>query len=143
MVRDANPKMKIQVIDNSDLIVSHLTELDNELVCSANEIQALNSVEQLQPGLVFLNYAVCGEKTPEYIRELLNAAPATSVLVIAERLSEENQLQCLMSGAKGFQLLEHLPQYQLRLVAAISNGEAWVSRIMVAKLLDRLRQLSL
>ncbi len=135
--------MKIQVIDNSGLIATCLTEVDTELVCSTDEVQALNTMEQCQPGLVFLNYAVRGEKTPEYIRVLLNAAPTASVVVIAEQLAEENVLQCLISGAKGFQVLELLPQYQLRLVQAIGNGEAWVSRIMVAKLLDRLRQLNL
>lgn len=135
--------MKIQVIDNSGLITTCLTDINTELVCSADEIQALNTVEQFQPSLVLLNFAVRGEKTPEYIRLLLNAAPSTSVVVIAEQLAEESVLECLISGAKGFQLLELLPQYHARLVQAINNGEAWVSRIMVAKLLDRLRQLKL
>lgn len=135
--------MKIQVIDNSGLITTCLTDINTDLVCSEDEIQALNTAEQFQPSLVLLNFAVRGEKTPEYIRLLLNAAPSTSVVVIAEQLAEESVLECLISGAKGFQLLELLPQYHARLVQAINNREAWVSRIMVAKLLDRLRQLKL
>lgn len=135
--------MKILIIDNTGQISASLAEVEAEFDCLANEIQAFNILERLRPELVFLRYALRGEQTPDYIRLVVNALPAASVIVVGEQTSEEGVLQCLLSGAKGFQELQDLRYYSFRLVQAVSRGEAWVSRRVVASLLDSVRQLML
>jgi len=133
--------MKILVVDNADQIAACLVAVDAEIACHIDEIQALNVAEQFQPDLILLNYAVQGTKSAEYVRLLLDAAPQANVVVLAEIIAEEVLIRCVLSGAKGFQELKQFPQYCDRLVRAISEGEAWLSRKLVAKLIDSVRLL--
>lgn len=135
--------MKILVIENTGQISACLTDVEAELVCHIDETQALNAGEQLRPDLVFLSYALRGEQSPNYIRSFVNVVPTASVVVVGEQATDESVLRCLLAGAKGFQELQSLPYYSTRLVQAIGRGEAWVSRKMVASLLDAIRQLML
>lgn len=135
--------MKILVIDNTGQIPACLADVEAELNCHADEIQAFNALEQLQPELIFLSYALRGEQTHDYIRLLVKTLPTASLIVVGEQTAQECVLQCLLCGAKGFQELQDLRYYSVRLVQAISRGEAWVSRRMVAALLDAIRQLTL
>lgn len=137
-------RMKILVIDNAGQISDCLSEVEAEqLGCCGDEVQALNTLEQLRPELVFLNYALRGEQTQEYIRLVVKTLPTASLIVVGEQTGEESVIRCLLSGAKGFQELQDLRHYSIRLVQAINRGEAWVSRRMVASLLDAVRQLTL
>jgi hypothetical protein len=45
----------------------------------------------------------------------------------------------MLVGAKGFQEQAQLPDYAARLVQALLNGEAWLSRKRVARLIDSIR----
>lgn len=133
--------MKILVIDDSGQISARLAEVEADIECRDDEVQALNLLEQMRPEMVFLSYAVCGEQTQDYIRQVVKLLPSTSLIVIGEQTSEACVLRCLLSGAKGYQELQDLRFYSLRLVQAINRGEAWVSRRMVASILDAVRHL--
>lgn len=131
--------MKILVIDNADLIAACLTAVDAEIICHSDEIQALNAVEEHQPGLILLNYGIRGAETPGYVRLLIDASAKASVVVLGESNTDDAVISCLLSGGKGYQDLKQFPEYCIRLVRAVSDGEAWVSRRLVAKLIDSVR----
>lgn len=133
--------MKILVIDNAGQISAALCAKKTELICFSDEIQALNAAEQ-QPELIILNYAVQREQTPDYIRLLIAASPVSNLVVVGDNVHEDDVFRCLLSGAKGFQELQQLPHYSDKLVRVVMQGEAWVSRKMVARLLDEIRQSS-
>lgn len=132
--------MKILVIDTGGQIAAALGTIEAELVCFSDEIQALNAAEQ-QPELIVLNYTIRGEQTPDYIRLLLAASLKSNLLVVGDKVHEDDVFRCLLSGAKGFQDLQRLAQYSEKLVRVVMQGEAWVTRKMVARLLDAIQQL--
>lgn len=135
--------MKILVIENAGRIAACLSNLEVELACHIDETQALKAAEEFGPELVFLGYGLLADQTPDYIRSFANALPTASLIVVGENASDESVLRCLLAGAKGYQELQSLPHYNARLIQAIGRGEAWVSRKMVASLLDAVRQLLL
>lgn len=132
--------MKIHVIDDAGLISSHLLMTESDVEFFNDEIQALNAVEQRQPDLVLLNYSVRDQHTPEYVALLLNACAGARVVVVGDGLSDDAIIYCLLAGAKGYQNGPQLKDYLDRLIKAVTAGEAWVSRKLVAHLLDVLRQ---
>lgn len=132
--------MKIHVIDDAGLISSHLLMTESDVEFFSDEIQALNAVEQRQPDLVLLNYSVRDQHTPEYVALLLNACAGARVVVVGDGLSDDAIIYCLLAGAKGYQNGPQLKDYLDRLIKAVTAGEAWVSRKLVAHLLDVLRQ---
>lgn len=133
--------MKILVIDTADRISSSMIAVDAEIMCYRDEIQALNAAEQLQPNLILLNHSVQEGNTAEYVRLLLEASPRTNLVVLGERLAEDAVIRCVLSGAKGFQELQQFSQYRDRLMRAVADGEAWLSRKLVATLIERVRLL--
>lgn len=132
--------MKIHVIDNAGQIQPLLLTAEDDVTFYSDEIEALNAVDALSPGLILLNFAMRGSETAGYIDLLLSLSPATSIVVVGDDLQDEEVLGCLLAGAKGYQNSRQLPIYIGKAVKAIAAGEAWVSRRMTARLLDAIRR---
>jgi len=58
---------------------------------------------------------------------------------LADELSEEEVLSCLLVGAHGYQQNKGLEECVNKLIRVIGEGEVWVTRRMTAKLLNSLR----
>jgi len=134
--------MKILVIDNAEQL-NALFDSNAEVAYFSDEIQALNAAEQYQPELIFLNYLVRGEQTPEYIQLLLEVAGDSKLVVIGSDTSEDEIFRCLLTGAKGYQDKQQLPHYINKLIQVVAQGEAWISRKMVARVLDTIWQFNI
>ena len=134
--------MNILVIDNAGWLALLLAELGLEVLSVADEVQALNAAEQQKPEIIFLDYANRGDQTPEYISLLLDVSDGSKLVVIGENIDEDDVFRCLLMGANGFQDKQQLPYYINKLVKVVADGEAWVSRKMVARILSTLRQIN-
>ena len=117
-------------IDNPDLKISAI---------HSNEIQALNHSEKVQPGVILLDYQVRESKTPEYIKLLVKACPVSKIIFIAESLTDDQVIDCLFAGAQGYLENSQLGVFVNKAIVVVYAGEAWVTRQMVGKLLDRIR----
>ena len=132
--------MDVLVIDKTDQIKLGLVKSQANVQCTSDEVKALNILEQHSPVVVLLNTNVMQEQTAEYIEVLLKASSNSSIVVIADKLSDNGILKCLLAGAKGYQQLDQLKRYSSRLITAMNAGEAWITRRMTATLLDSLRK---
>jgi DNA-binding NarL/FixJ family response regulator len=108
-----------------------------------DEIKAINAVELHQPELLFLDYNFQGAESANYIDLILSRSPSTSLLLVGENLADEQVMSCLLVGAKGYQNSNKLQMYIDKIINVISEGEAWISRRMTARLLDAIRQQNL
>lgn len=130
--------IKLQIIDNSNQIWSALSVTENNVLLYGDEVQALNAVEKNQAELILLNYSLRKEQTADYIKLILNIRPDSKIVVIADMLDEKEIVNCLLAGAKGYQEIRQLEVYASKLIQVIVAGEAWITRHMVAVLLDSL-----
>ena len=131
--------MDVLIIDKSDQLKPVLTRLDANVVTLSDEVKALSLVENKWPTVVFLSYEVMQEKTSDYIKVLLKLSSSCKIIVIANELSENEILNCLLAGAKGYQALKQLNEYGQKLITVVAAGEAWITRRMTAIVLDTLR----
>jgi len=132
--------MKIQVIDNIGQIQPLLLMAEADVAFFSDEIQALNAAEQLQPGLILLNFALRGSETADYTNLLLAASPASNIIIIGDDLHEDQIVNCVLAGAKGYQNSRSLAAYIDKMIRVVAAGEAWLSRKLVAYLLDAIHQ---
>ena len=130
--------IKVQIIDNTAQIKPALFAVGIDVNLQEDEVGALNTIEKQQPSVVLLNYAVRKEHTAEYIKLILDSSKTSKVVIVANALSEKQILNCLTAGAKGYQEISQLETYVNKLVKVIDAGEAWITRRMVAVLLDSL-----
>jgi len=132
--------INVQVIGISEQIKQVLEKEEVSVSFYDDEVQALNAVEKMQPSVILLNYSVRSLDTESYIKLLLNVSKNSKIVVIADDLSDENILICLIAGARGYQEIKQLNRYLVKMIKVIDAGEAWITRRMVAKLLDVLIQ---
>lgn len=132
--------MRIQVIDNIGQIQPHFLSAETEVAFYGDEIQALNAAEQLKPSLILLNFALRGSKTADYTNLLLAASPKSNIVIIGDDLHDDQILDCVLAGAKGYQNSHSLAAYLNRMIRAVAAGEAWLSRKLVAYVLDAIHQ---
>ncbi len=131
--------MKIHVIDNTGLIAPFLLKTEADVAIFGDEIQALNAAEQQQPAVILLNYAQMGNQTPEYVDLLLSVSAYARIVIVGDNLPETVIFRCLLAGAKGYQSSRQLMDYLDKIIRVLVNGEAWVSRKLVARLLEAIR----
>ncbi len=131
--------INVLIIDNSEEIKPVLSSTVANIALYSDEVLALNAVEKKQSSVVLLNYAVRKAETVEFIKLIQQADTSCKVVVIAEELSQEKILNCLIAGANGYQEITQLDFYADKLIKVIDAGEAWIGRCMVTILLDNLR----
>lgn len=129
----------VLIIDNSKQINPVLQDTEVQLLSSNDEVQALNLLESSKPAVVLLHYDMRGAETVDYIKLIHDESSGSEVIIIANELSEENVIKCLMAGAKGYQELNQLDLYVDKLIKVVVAGEAWITRRLVSQLLNRLR----
>ena len=131
--------LDVLIIDKSNQIEPVLTQLNANIESIDDEVKALSLVENKWPAVVFLSYDVMQEKTSDYIKVLLKLSSSCKVIVIANELSENEILNCLLAGAKGYQTLKQLNKCGQKLITVVTAGEVWITRRMTAIVLDTLR----
>lgn len=61
------------------------------------------------------------------------------IALIGPEFSDDDLLDCLASGSKGYLRYDEVQANINKAVKVLAEGEAWISRRMVAKLLDRIQ----
>jgi DNA-binding NarL/FixJ family response regulator len=131
--------MKIHVIDNIGQIQPHFLTAETDVSFFSDEVQAINAAESDLPGLILLGYALRGAESAAFIDLLLSLCPLAAVVLVGEDLSDQQVLDCLLVGAKGYLNSRDLPNYLDKLIKVIPLGEAWITRRMTARLLEAIR----
>jgi DNA-binding NarL/FixJ family response regulator len=129
----------VHIVDYTLKIKQALSDVDSNVTLYDDEVKVINTVEKMQPDIVLLHYDVRKEATLNCIRFILRVSPDSKVVIIADKLKEEEIFNCLLAGAKGYQEMTQLDVYANKLVSVVSAGEGWITRRMVSILLDKLR----
>ena len=97
---------------------------------------------RLKPRVLLLDRSLVGGKDVSLVSTILENSPDTRVILLTERASDARILDALSQGALGCLARNRLPTFLAKAVRAVDAGEAWVPRVMVARLIDRLARLS-
>ncbi len=128
----------VLIIDNTQQIKGSWLGAENNVSLHDDEVRALIAIENHLPSVILLNYQMRNEASCDYIKLILNCSPTSKIVLIDDKLNEQEQLKCLIVGAKGYQNIEQLADYAKKLVKVVDAGGIWITRQMVAKLVDRL-----
>jgi DNA-binding NarL/FixJ family response regulator len=107
-----------------------------------NEDQIRKVVRKLRPGVLLFDYEAMSPNGESIISRLRRAAPATRILVIARRSSDENVEQVLRAGASGLVGKEEDFATLVRAIQAVAEGELWADRRTSARALEHLTDVS-
>ena len=126
----------VYVVDNNREIQSVVDGRSDAYTILENEIQALNVAGTVASAIVMVHYELRGHDTGEFIKLLRAENPLFDVIVMGHDLQDEEIIKCILAGAKGYQAIDTLHKCSEKLVAVVADGEAWISRKMVSRLID-------
>lgn len=113
-----------------------------EVVGEAGDAEeAVSSAERSRPDLVVLDILMPGLPGLDAVEKILAVSPDSRVVMLTASESEEDLLDCIKAGARGY-LVKDAPFEELAAsLRAVAEGGAAISAGMTGKLLDVLRQL--
>jgi two-component system nitrate/nitrite response regulator NarL len=105
--------------------------------CADGE-QAVHAVRQHRPDVLVSDLRLPGKDGLLVLRDLLNDQLHTRVVLLAERIYEEEMLEAVRLGAKGFILKDMSGSLLVRCIRKVHAGETWVENASMARALERL-----
>jgi len=113
-----------------------LTAAGHQVAAADQEAySALGLVNRLQPDLLLLDLALARTSWAALLPLIQAKSPATRLLVVVDGDSDAAIMAALADGAIGYLDRDQLEQFVVKAAEAVCQGEAWVSRQMVAKIL--------
>ena len=104
-------------------------------------LETVSAVERLKRRVLVLDAALIGDASSR--RQIIRQQrPETRVLLLTDSGPEARTLDTLSHGARGYLEKATLGVYLPRAVRVVAAGQAWVPRQMVARIMDRLAQLT-
>ncbi len=94
----------------------------------------------LHPRVLLLDGVLCLREGTKLIRTFRRQSPQTRILVVTR--SALDPLDLLAQGARGYLRPLDLAAFLAKAVRALHEGEAWVPRRMVSRVLERLARRS-
>lgn len=93
---------------------------------------------ELKPRILFVNLDLSVAGDYALLEALQRECPETLVLLLTDKSVQEEQIiQALANGARGCLSHEADPFYFLKAVQVVDQGEIWVSRRMLGKIMDK------
>lgn len=93
-------------------------------------------VVRLEPQLLLLDLRLLRAGRVQDIAQLHKASPATRIVVLADAYDEELELALFRAGIRGICALDVSSEVLSKIVNVVLQGELWIRRALVPKLLD-------
>ena len=107
-----------------------------------NGLEVLTRVAKLNPHILLLNFNLLKRKRIPFLQTLRLRSPKTKVILLTHHSREATLLQALSYGVWGYLREDLLTTFLPKMVHVVNNGEAWVERTMVPKIIDHLINLT-
>jgi len=94
-----------------------------------------------QPHILLLDLKMTQANEAATLPLLRTKSPRTQIILLTGQASDARVLAGISQGARGYLDAKLLRRFLVKAVRAVAAGESWVSRAMVAKLIDQLARL--
>lgn len=101
-------------------------------------LEAVSATARLKPRVVLLDLKLSSEFGATLVSVLRRKSARTRVILLVGRAPEAKILEALSHGAVGCVSKKDLVRFLPEALVAVSSGEAWMSRKLIPKIMDRL-----
>ncbi len=100
--------------------------------------EAVSMTGRLKPRVVLLDLNLSSEFGATLISVLRRKSARSRVILLVGRASEARIIEALSHGAVGCVTKKDMARFLPEALEAVSSGEAWMSRKLIPKIMDRL-----
>ncbi|MBK4733830.1 response regulator transcription factor [Noviherbaspirillum pedocola] len=98
-----------------------------------------SAVLALKPRILLLALRERGQEQDALLQALRQSSPDTRVVLLADSpADDEDMVAALMHGARGYLEQSALDRHLVKAVRSVDQGEAWVPRRILGKVMDRM-----
>jgi DNA-binding NarL/FixJ family response regulator len=140
----APEQLRVLLVDDHPVYREGLARLLSqsgvEVVAQAgNGPEALAIVEEAAPDVVVMDLNMPGMSGVEVTRKLVEATPASRVLIVSVSAQEEDVTEAILAGASGYVLKDGPVEEVVAGIQAAAAGESLISPRIATMLLRRMR----
>jgi two-component system NarL family response regulator len=138
--------MRILIVDDHILFREGLTGLlrsqpDMEVIGECGTMaEAVSGALQLKPDVILMDFSLPDGSGLEATKSILAQLPATQVIFLTVHDNDDQLIAAMRAGAKGYLLKNLSVNKLLASLRALERGEAAISRIMMARILEEFAQ---
>lgn len=101
--------------------------------------EALSLLKERQPDIILLDGELHLEGgIDQHVRQMRAAAPLAGILLLTIQMDDDSQVSAILSGARGCLHRNASAQLLARAMRGVRNGEVWLDRRVVPRLIERL-----
>ena len=101
--------------------------------------QLKGEISQLKPEMLLIDYELLGADMVSEVSSLKRLYPEIKMIVLTNSLSNEEEWALFRAGIRGCCQWDVEPSTQKTLIKTIQQGELWVRRSLIQKLLEQLQ----
>jgi DNA-binding NarL/FixJ family response regulator len=140
--------LRVLLVDDHDLFRTGLRNLLEEQTVqvvgeAADGAQAIRMVRELAPDVVVMDLNMPGISGVEATRQVTALAPLTRVVVLTISDQDDDVMDAIVAGACGYLVKDSSIEELMRGISAASVGESLISPPIAAKVLQRMRAVTL
>jgi DNA-binding NarL/FixJ family response regulator len=141
-------RLRVLLVDDHDLFRTGLRNLLEEQGVqvvgeAASGADAVRIVREIAPEVVVMDLNMPGISGVEATREITSIAPLTRVVVLTISDEDDDVMDAIVAGACGYLVKDSSIEELMRGITAASVGESLISPPIAAKVLQRVRAVTL
>ena len=139
--------LRVMLVEDHALVraaVRHaITAPDVELVGAvASAEEALELAMQVRPDVLLVDIDLPGMDGVGLVRELAPRLPETRIVMLTASKADHHLVDAMRNGARGYLTKDLAPEALLRAVRSVYDGELAMPRLMAARLVSQLVEIS-
>jgi DNA-binding NarL/FixJ family response regulator len=148
MERDRMPRITVLIADKDQARRTRCLRLlrpEKDILVVGevrSTIEAIKGANTLRPRILLLSWSLLRNNGVSLLPVFRKNSPKTSIILLTNRAPEARILDAISHGARGYLSQKVLPALLTKAVRVVAEGEAWVPRAMVGRIIDRLAHLT-
>lgn len=108
------------------------------IACAQEIAEIYNKLSDTEPCIVLLDFTLLSEANYSMLTELRRSHPKTQVIFLCDSIDQAKLIDAFRHGASGYLETKDREAFLAKAIQAVSDGEAWVPRQFVSKIVERL-----
>jgi DNA-binding NarL/FixJ family response regulator len=110
-----------------------------QLIACVNDVADIFSkLTDSEPTITLIDFSLVSEAHYAMLAELRRTHPKTKVIFLCDGADQAKLIDAFRHGASGYLEAKDRDAFLAKAIQAVSNGEAWVPRHFVTKIVERL-----
>ena len=108
------------------------------IACVNDVADIFTKLTDTEPTTVLIDFSVVSDAHYAMLTELRRSQPTTKVIFLCDGADQSKLIDAFCHGASGYLETKDRDAFLAKAIQAVSNGEVWIPRQFVTKIVERL-----